>query len=103
LAGLGRLYEDLHEVNRGLARRLRSAVSQDAVVNAVVLLGIYTSLLPEALDDLLEELRPAFAALLQQFSRAAVIQRPPDGSWSGCEPVPDDSVPTRLISRHRAG
>ena len=64
LAGLGQLYESLHQVNRGLARRLRAAVRQDAVVNAVVLLGIYTSLLPEALDELLEEIRPACAALL---------------------------------------
>jgi len=64
LAGLGRLYQSLHDVNRGLARRLRAAARQDAVVNAVVLLDIYTSLLPEALDDLLAEMRPAFAALL---------------------------------------
>lgn len=65
LAGLGALYESLHQVNRGLARRLRAAVRQDAVVDAVVLLGIYTSLLPEALNDLLEEFRPHFAALLE--------------------------------------
>jgi hypothetical protein len=64
LAGLGELYESLHQVNRGLARRLRAAVRQDAVVNAVVLLGVYTSLLPEALEELLEEIRPTFAALL---------------------------------------
>jgi Domain of unknown function (DUF6901) len=64
LAGLGRLYEDLHAVNRGLARRLRAASRQDAVINAIVLLGGYASLLPAALDELLEEVRPAFSALL---------------------------------------
>jgi hypothetical protein len=66
LEGLGRLYESLHQVNRGLARRLRAASRQDAVVNAVVLLGIYTSLLPEALDQLLDELRPSFESLLDK-------------------------------------
>jgi hypothetical protein len=33
-------------------------------VNAVVLLDVYSSLIPAAIHDLLEEIKPAFTALL---------------------------------------
>lgn len=59
-----RVYRGVHAVNRGMAQRLRAASRQDAIVNAVVLLDVYSSLIPAAIHDLLEEIKPAFTALL---------------------------------------
>lgn len=64
LDDLERVYQGVHAVNRGMATRLRAASRQDAIVNAVVLLDVYTSLVPAAIHDILDEIKPAFAALL---------------------------------------
>lgn len=64
LNDLERVYRGVHAVNRGMAQRLRAASRQDAVVNAIVLLDVYSSLVPAAIHDILDELRPAFQALL---------------------------------------
>lgn len=64
LEDLERVYSGMHAVNRGMAQRLRAASRQDAIVNAVVLLDVYSSLVPAAIHDILEEIKPAFAALL---------------------------------------
>jgi len=64
LKNLENVYRGVHEVNRGMAQRLRAASRQDAIVNAVVLLDVYSSLVPAAINDILDEIKPAFAALL---------------------------------------
>lgn len=64
LEDLERVYRGVHAVNRGMAQRLRAASRQDAIVNAIVLLDVYSSLVPAAIHDILDELKPAFAALL---------------------------------------
>lgn len=64
LEDLERVYNGVHAVNRGMAKRLRAASRQDAIVNAVVLLDVYSSLVPAAIHEILEEIKPAFAALL---------------------------------------
>ena len=61
---LERVYHGVHAVNRGMATRLRAASRQDAIVNAVVLLDVFSSLVPAAIHDILDEIKPAFAALL---------------------------------------
>lgn len=66
LANLERVYSGMHAVNRGMAQRLRAASRQDAIVNAIVLLDVYSSLVPAAIHDILDEIRPAFAALLSE-------------------------------------
>lgn len=66
LEELERVYRGVHAVNRGMAQRLRAASRQDAIVNAIVLLDVYSSLVPAAIHDILEEIKPAFAALLEQ-------------------------------------
>jgi hypothetical protein len=68
LADLQRVYKGLHAVNRGMAHRLRTATRQDAIVNAIVLLDVYTSLVPSAIHDILGEIKPAFTALLSNSS-----------------------------------
>jgi hypothetical protein len=74
LDDLERVYRGVHAVNRGMAQRLRAASRQDAIVNAVVLLDVYTSLVPAAIHDILEEIKPTFAALL------AATTTVPDGA-----------------------
>ncbi len=64
LADLESVYRGVHAVNRGMAQRLRAASRQDAIVNAIVLLDVYSSLVPAAIHDILDEVKPAFAALL---------------------------------------
>jgi len=64
LKDLAMVYRGVHQVNVGLVQRLRAATHQDAIVNAVVLLDVYTSLVPAALDELLNEIKPAFDVLL---------------------------------------
>jgi hypothetical protein len=71
LKDLALVYRGVHQVNVGLVQRLRAATHQDAIVNAVVLLDVYTSLVPAALDELLNEIKPTFDALLAAQPRAA--------------------------------
>lgn len=71
LNDLESVYRGVHAVNRGMAQRLRAASRQDAIVNAIVLLDVYSSLVPAAIHDILGELRPAFAALLSDSSTVA--------------------------------
>jgi hypothetical protein len=66
LENLERVYRGVHSVNRGMAQRLRAASRQDAIVNAIVLLDVYSSLVPAAIHDILDEIRPAFEPLLEK-------------------------------------
>jgi hypothetical protein len=66
LSNLESVYRGMHAVNRGMATRLRAASRQDAIVNAIVLLDVYSSLVPAAIHEILDEIKPAFAALLAE-------------------------------------
>jgi hypothetical protein len=68
LDNLDSVYHGMHAVNRGMAQRLRAASRQDAIVNAIVLLDVYSSLVPSAIHEILDEIKPAFAALLAEPS-----------------------------------
>lgn len=70
LEDLESVYRGVHAVNRGMAQRLRAASRQDAIVNAIVLLDVYSSLVPAAIHDILDEVKPAFTALLSDSSTA---------------------------------
>jgi hypothetical protein len=59
---LQKLYENLHQVNRDISRRLGAATRTDPARNAIALLDTQTALLPVALDNLLEEFAPLFNA-----------------------------------------
>lgn len=61
-APLEKLYENLHTVNRDMARRLGAATRTDPARNAMALLDSYTTLLPAALESSLEDLKPLFDA-----------------------------------------
>lgn len=62
MQGLGDLYAALHQLNEGMVRRLRAASRTDSTLNAVVILDLYTLLLPEALAGSLDEIAPYFSA-----------------------------------------
>jgi hypothetical protein len=53
-------------VNRGLARRIGAATGGDPARNAVALLDAYTTLLPNAMEQALADMRPLFGALLAE-------------------------------------
>ena len=59
---LAELYDNLHVLNREMSRRLGSATHSDPARNAMALLDAHATLLPVALDDSLDELRPLFDA-----------------------------------------
>jgi hypothetical protein len=58
LSSLGRMYEQVQTVNRHLKRRLDTAVSRDANVNAVVSLMSVAMLVSFSLNQQLSELHP---------------------------------------------
>jgi hypothetical protein len=67
LDGLSRAYAMLHEVNEGMVKRLRAASRTDSTLNAVVILDLYTLLLPEAIGEALENIRPLFASYFASY------------------------------------
>lgn len=62
LAGLKRRYQDLHRLNVAMAARLRQAGEKDAGVNAVVRLDMFAKAVPYSIDEVLDGLRPLYAA-----------------------------------------
>ena len=65
-AQLEHLYENLHLVNRDMARRLGAATRTDPARNAMALLDSFATLLPAALERQLDELKPLFDAWQSQ-------------------------------------
>ena len=61
LDGLRALYREVALVNRAFASRLRSALSKDASLNALVRLDVFTMTIPMALDEGLADYRAALA------------------------------------------
>ena len=64
-AGLTKIYEDLHILNTTLAQRLRSATQTDSSINAVILLDMFTNLMPYVIEDHLDEIKYLFSAYLK--------------------------------------
>lgn len=62
LDGLHDIYQNLHLLNRAIAKRIRDACQSDSSINAVVLLDMLTKQLPQALNTHLAELEQLFAA-----------------------------------------
>lgn len=62
--GLMRIYREIQTVNQAVAGRLRAAVTQDASINAVVLLEMLARGVPYSIEDALVELEPLYGAYL---------------------------------------
>ncbi|MEN8257955.1 MAG: hypothetical protein ABFS09_08850 [Thermodesulfobacteriota bacterium] len=59
-SGLSKIYDNVHEVNMGVADRLRSALNSDSSVNAIISLDMFTKALPFVIEDKLLDLRYIF-------------------------------------------
>lgn len=60
LDGLHARYDQLQVVNRALAKRLRAAISEDATVNAIILLNLLSQAVNWSIEDGLDELSYLF-------------------------------------------
>jgi len=67
-AGLTKIYADLHTLNTMIAERLRSATRTDSSVNAVILLDMFTNMMPYVIEDHLDEIRHLFDSYLDGIS-----------------------------------
>jgi hypothetical protein len=64
LSGLRETYDLIHEVNVGLANRLRVIPAGDAHLNALVILDLFAHALPYSIDEGLAELEHMFEAFM---------------------------------------
>jgi hypothetical protein len=64
LAGLQRIYAALRVVNAAFTKRLRAAGRTDATLNALVLLDVFTIIVPSAVDESLGELESTLQPVL---------------------------------------
>lgn len=71
LRGLRETYDLIHEVNVGLANRLREIPAGDAHLNALVILDLLAHALPYSIDDGLAELEHMFASFMPPASPVA--------------------------------
>jgi len=64
--GLTEHYASLTIINRALANRIRSAIKQDATVNAIILLDLLSQAVTWPIEDQLDELQPFFNSYFSQ-------------------------------------
>ena len=62
LKHLAEVYKGVWRVNKGITQRLAQASSQDANVNAVIVLSMFGSTLDDYLEDSLKEIEPLFSS-----------------------------------------
>jgi hypothetical protein len=70
LAGLMRIYENIHLVNLSFARRLKDASQTDSALDAMVMLDTLARALPDQIEDSLESIRYLFNPAL--YSRGHI-------------------------------
>lgn len=63
-SGLTKIYADLHTLNTKIAERLRYATQTDSSVNAIILLDMFTNMMPYVIEDHLDEIRHLFDSYL---------------------------------------
>lgn len=66
LVGLRKIYDELQVVNMTMAERLRSIEGTTAPVNSVILLDMYTKMIPDKIDNSLKDLASLFSSFLSQ-------------------------------------
>lgn len=66
LVGLRAIYDELQIVNLTMAERLRSIEGTTVPVNSVILLDMYTKMIPEKIDASLKDMAYLFSAFLSQ-------------------------------------
>jgi len=68
LEGLKLFYEELQKLNSAMADRIRAAISQDAAVNALVILVFFALRFSFEVEDQLAAMRPLFDSYFSQES-----------------------------------
>ena len=63
--GLRKIYENMQTLNNSIAERLRAASKTDSSVNALVILDMFTKVIPVAIEDSLEEIKCLFSSYLE--------------------------------------
>ncbi len=66
LQGLTNIYKNLHVLNKSIAERIRFSAPADASVNGLILLDMFTSLMPYMIEDHLDEIRYLFEPYLSE-------------------------------------
>lgn len=66
--GLVAHYEEIRKVNRGIKRRLRNAIREDATINAICILDALAMLVSVSLDEELKSIDRVFDAYLRDDS-----------------------------------
>jgi hypothetical protein len=79
LEGLKQIYENMHIINMHMADRIRKASVMDSSINAIIVLDVFTHVLPFAIEEQLEEIRYLFAPFFQPKSPAGAFR--PGGDW----------------------
>jgi len=69
LDGLKKIYDNIQEVNRRVAERLRAASEADSPVNAIVILDTYAKAVPIVIEDELDYIRYLFSPYLKQIEK----------------------------------
>lgn len=65
LHGLEAIYRNMHLINVAIAERFRVASKTDALVNAIILLDMFTETVPYVIKESMEELRYLFTPYLK--------------------------------------
>jgi hypothetical protein len=66
LCELENIYNNINIINTSIANRLRMVSKADSSINAIILLDMYTKVIPFAICESLEEIRYLFKAYLTQ-------------------------------------
>jgi hypothetical protein len=66
LKGLAQFYTNIAMVNKSMANRLKANQRKDGAINALVILDMFAKSVPDAVDDLLAELKPLFKSYLNE-------------------------------------
>lgn len=61
LEGLKKIYDNLHLLNTKIADRIRDTVTTDSSVNGIILLDMFTKLMPIAIDRSLDDIKGLFS------------------------------------------
>lgn len=66
--GLSKIYAQIQIVNHAFSKRLREACQQDPMINAIILLDMFATSMPTAIETSLEEIRHLFVPYLKHMN-----------------------------------
>ncbi len=65
--GLKKIYQNLHLLNSYIIERIRGSIHTDSMVNAIVLLDMFTNLIPKIINNQLEDIRDLFSHYVKDY------------------------------------